>query len=264
MGDAEGILTSLAMADAAVTRNDHIIAVLLLCLVVFLGVSAFAVRRIVRAELKRKSRFEQGPGYSVTRPSAAALLDAPQQWLAIHTANLHLVQSALEVQNPRSCVWGDVIGPFEPHLFISPPVNGWILVTGSDLPDPVDDVDQCFLFLMRLSQKLGEVQFFVRNRAVSHHGWVKLDTGKVIRGYIWAGETLWNQGAVTGAEGELRLRSLPYEDSKAFLGLSEALATNTERVNRLAGAWSIDPTLIEAGALEAKGISGDLLHSKLH
>ena len=60
--------------------------------------------------------------------------------------------------------------PFEPRLFISPPVQGWILVMGCDLPDPADDIDECFKFLTGLSRKLGEVQFFSRNRAVAQVG----------------------------------------------------------------------------------------------
>ena len=46
------------------------------------------------------------------------------------------------------------------RLFIAPRINGWILVFGSDLPDPSDDVDQCFHFVTGLSRKLGHVQLF--------------------------------------------------------------------------------------------------------
>ena len=44
----------------------------------------------------------------------------------------------------------------------------------------------------------------------------------------------------------------------------EATALNTERVVRVAAAWSLDPTTLEGVALEAKGISGQLPHWKLH
>jgi hypothetical protein len=268
MGDADGILTSLAWADVAVTRNDDIIAILLICLVVFVGVSALIVRRVVRAELRLKNQLRQAPPVPVIAPlSPAALVEPPLRWLAVRATSIPFVQSALELQNARACVWSDVlVPPFEPRLFIAPPVRGWILILGSDLPDPADDVDQCFLFLARLSQKLGEVQFFVRNRAVSHHGWMRLDCGRVLRAYMWAGETLWNQGTLTAAERELKMHCLSYGENAVMLSFAEreGLSVNTERVSRLAGEWGVDPTAIEAEALEAKGIAGDLLHSKLH
>lgn len=87
-----------------------------------------------------------------------------------------------------------------------------------------------------------------------------------MRAYVWAGETLWNQGTPTESERELNLRCLRYAESSDVLGLSEGelLSLNTERVIRLAGTWSVDPTSVEAEAFDAKGIAGDLLHSKFH
>ncbi|HWN96311.1 MAG TPA: hypothetical protein VNT99_14855, partial [Methylomirabilota bacterium] len=197
----------------------------------------------------------------------ASLFDAPSRWLAIRSQNPKAIQSALGVQHPRACSWSDALArPFEPRLFISPPVNGWVVVMGCDLPDPADDIDECFKFLIGLSQQLGEVQFFSRNRAVSHHGWARLNDGKVLRAYVWAGETLWEQGALTEAERGLKLRCLTYTESSDILGYAERelLSLNTERVVRLAAAWSLDPTSIGGVDLESKGIAGDLLHGKYH
>lgn len=252
--------------DAGAARNDEVVAVMLICLVVSIAVSAIVIHRIIRSEASRRTfPPPRSPGSFV--PSAAALVEAPVRWLAIRTVHPSVVQAALRVRHARACAWSDaLITPFEPRLFISPSVRGWVIVTGCDLPDPGDDVDKCFLFLTALSQKLGEVQFFVRNRPVSHHGWVRLDGGKVVRGYVWAGETLWAQGAMTDAEHQLKLRCLSYLETPDALGLTqrELLSANADKVLRLAGEWSIDPTTVEAEALEAKGIAGDLLHSKLH
>jgi hypothetical protein len=199
--------------------------------------------------------------------TCAAIFEAPSRWLAVRTHNPLSVQQAMGVQHPRACPWGDALStPFEPRLFISPPVQGWVLVMGCDLPDPIADIDECFLFLTRLSQQLGDVQFFARNRAVSHHGWARLDSGKVIRAYMWAGETLWNQGSETKAERDLKMRCLTYADNSDALGVAEreAFALNTDKVVRLAGAWSLDPTAVGADLLETNGIAGDLLHWKAH
>ena len=36
--------------------------------------------------------------------------------------------------------------PDRNEFFISPRVNGWVIVTGPGLPNPGDDVDACFVF----------------------------------------------------------------------------------------------------------------------
>ncbi len=222
------------------------------------------LRSVVRRELRRRALF--APQSNSMRLSAA-LFEAPARWLAVRSQNPHAIETALGVHNSRACSWSDALAtPFEPRLFISPPVNGWIVVMGCDLPDPADDIDECFKFLTDLSRKLGEVQFFSRNRAVAHHGWARVQDGKVLRAYVWAGETLWNQGAMTDIERQLKLRCLTYTESSEVLALAERelLASNTDRVLRVAAAWSIDPTAVEETTFESKGIAGDLLHSKLH
>src|SRR5688572_7091013 len=265
MGEASGILTTPAVSVApSVSRQEDLVAVLLILMVAAIVLTIGVLRTVVRRELMRRSLFQ--PKSDSLRLSAG-LFEAPSRWIAVRSHNPHLIETALGVHNSRMCSWSDALAtPFEPRLFISPPVNGWIVVMGCDLPDPVDDIDQCFKFLTELSRKLGEVQFFSRNRAVAHHGWARVQDGKVLRAYVWAGETLWNQGAITQAERELKLRCLTYGESSDVLGMAERelLALNTERVVRMAAAWSIDPTAVEDAAFESKGIAGDLLHSKLH
>ena len=265
MAEGSTILTSPAVpAEARLSRPDDIVAVLLIAMVTAIVVCIGVLRLIARRELRRGDR---GKKILAAPPLSAVLFDAPSRWLAVRGENPQAVESALGVHNSRACSWSDALAtPFEPRLFISPPVQGWILVMGCDLPDPADDVDDCFKFLTGLSRKLGEVQFFSRHRAVAHHGWARLADGKVIRAYAWAGETLWNQGTMTESERVLKFRCLTYTESSEVFGLAqrEVLALNTERVVRLAAAWSIDPMSIEGAALEGKGIAGDLLHSKLH
>jgi len=47
----------------------------------------------------------------------------------------------------------------EGKLFIAPPIQGWILVLGEGLPQPDDDVDICYRFLINISRRLGECSF---------------------------------------------------------------------------------------------------------
>ena len=264
MTPASSILTAPALlAEVSPSRPDDLVAVLLIAMVTAIIVCIAILRWVVRREIG----LRVGPtGFSAPHFSTS-VFEAPNRWLAVRSQNPRAIQDALGLQHARDCTWSDAIGaPFEPRLFIAPPVDGWILVMGCDLPDPADDVDECFKFLCALSHKLGEVQFFSRHRAVSHHGWARLSDGRVLRAYAWAGETLWNQGAITDAERDLKLRCLAYQQSSNVLGLAERelLALNTERVVRLAARWSVDPTAIEGATLEHKGIAGDLLHGRYH
>jgi hypothetical protein len=264
MGEGSSILTVPAVrADVPVSRHDDLVAVLLIAMVTAILACIGVLRLVIRRELRRRSPQQQ---FNPARLSAS-LFEPPTRWLAVRSQNPQAIQSALGVQHPRACSWSDALArPFEPRLFISPPVNGWVVVMGCDLPDPSDDIDECFKFLANLSQKLGEVQFFSRNRAVGHHGWARLNSGKVLRAYAWAGETLWNQGAATTAERDLNVRCFGYTEDVEALGYGEreVLTLNTERVVRLAAAWSLDPTSIDGADLENKGIAGDLLHGKYH
>jgi hypothetical protein len=265
MAEGSSILKNPAVpVEAGVSRHDDLVVVLLIAMVTAIIVCIGVLRFIARRELRRRRNNESV--LTVPRLSAA-LFDAPTRWLAVRGQNPHAIQNALAVHNARACSWTDALAaPFEPRLFISAPVQGWILIIGCDLPDPADDVDECFKFLTGLSRKVGEVQFFSRHRAVGHHGWARLENGKVVRAYAWAGETVWNQGTMTDAERDLKLRCLTYTESSEVLGLAEreVLALNTERVVRLAAAWSLDPTAVHGADLDSEGIAGDLLHSKFH
>lgn len=195
-------------------------------------------------------------------PSAAnhsALFHPPSCWLAIRSRNVFAVQVALGLNNPRPCLCCEGLAG-ETKLFIAPPIKGWILVAGSGLPDPVDDVDVCFRFLQNLSRELGHVQLFSVSRILQHHGWVRVEKGRVQRAYVWAGRTLWTQGAPTRAESELNLKCYDYFDptSGNTFSMPEGVATNVDRLPLLASAWSLDPAHIDQRLLEAAcGIAGE-------
>jgi hypothetical protein len=155
----------------------------------------------------------------------------PANWLAIRSLEPETVRAAL---------------PNEDEFFISPRVNGWVIVTGPGLPDPGDNVDECFRLLAGLSRKLGHVQFFYAERFSAHHAWARMDDGYVTRAYAWAGEAVWNQGPKTMAEIEIGMKCFGYgENSDAeFWTTHESAAENVEKVPLLASRWSIDPVIL--------------------
>jgi hypothetical protein len=164
----------------------------------------------------------------------------PANWLAIRSVASEMVLSTLTGKG---------------KFFISPRVNGWVIVTGPDLPNPSDDVDACFHFLTALSREVGHVQFFYAEKFSRHHAWARMDDGCVTRAYAWAGETVWNQGVKTMAEIEMGMKCFVYgENSDAeFWATNEKAAANVEKIPLLAARWSIDPVILHY----VDGITGE-------
>ena len=173
-------------------------------------------------------------------PFAHIAVQRPSTWLAVRSVEAERVRSALAGNG---------------KFFISPRVNGWVVVTGPDLPDPGEDVDACHLFLTALSRELGHVQFFHAEKFSRHHAWARMDDGCVTRAYAWAGETVWNQGAKTLAENRLGMKCSGYGENPdaEFWTINENAAANVEKVPLLAARWSIDPAILH----RANGIAGE-------
>ena len=256
----------LAETTARFPEQGHTLIVglflLLLGLVMGIGVAGFV---LVIYSLRKGKLAEGGGGMfgmERDRRSASALLGLPNRWLAIRSGNPYVVQAALGLYKPTPCSWEEGLSAAaEQRLFISPSVNGWVLVFGSSLPDPADDVDKCFKFVLDVTRKLGQVQFFSYNRVVSYHSWVQADQGRILRAYAWAGKTVWNQGTATRAESELGLTCYDYSEPapRQTFAQSDPVAVNTDRVPLLAARWSIDPAAIDSRALrQSHGITGRL------
>ena len=236
-----------------------LLLLLLFSLVLFTGagLGIFVVRLLKHQRASRKqNRWKL---INATTDSTASLYPArrPNSWLAVKSDKLLAVQCALGLHNAKPCSWKDGL---EQTLFIAPPVQGWVLIFGSGLPDPGDDIDDCYRFVMDLSRKLGQVQFFTASRILHHHAWIKVDKGRVVRAYAWAGRTVWKQGMQTTAEVDLDLRCFDYLESleQTTFGQPDVFATNVEKVHLLAARWSVDPALLEQSLLpQENGISGE-------
>lgn len=186
-------------------------------------------------------RSPETPPASAMPDVDRTFLPLPNKWLAIKHESMLAVQSVLHLHNPQACLWAEGMS-HEECVFISPCIEGWIIVTGDSIPDPSDDADISFRFLLNLSRELGEVQFFCASPIFHYHSWVKVRSGKVIRAYAWAGQTLWNQGTKTREEMELGLRTFEYADEtkSLFCEDTSTFASNAEKVSRLAARWSLD------------------------
>jgi hypothetical protein len=255
---------------SSVLRQHDVITLLLIFLFFFalgLGVLFFLGYRFLRSNrLTIRPAARKREEWADAKRSQSRLFESPVRWIAIRSGNLLPVQAALRLHNPTPCSWEEGLARAQGHkLFISPPVGGWILVMGSELPDPGDDVDKCFRFIMDLSLKLGHVQYFSVNRVVDHHSWAHAEQGRVVRAYAWAGRTVWNQGKMTREEMELGLRCFDYGEvaHRHNFDQVDPVAANTEKVLALAARWSIDPTTVDERMVrEGRGIAGKLSRTR--
>ena len=253
----------------ASSEASEVFAIVLLLLLAVIGgigvgfvwLSSYHVKRRQEEE-QRLLEFNRLHAPPTAPNGTRSIYGLPKRWVAIRSNNQQAVRDAFRLQNPRTCTWEEGLAEAsQSKLFISPPVGSWILVMGTCLPDPHEDVDQCFHFLNELSAKLGHVQFFLSDRVLYHHAWVRAQDGLIQRAYAWAGETLWNQGPMTMAEMELGLHCLQYGDST---GADEFppppfIQTNTEKIMVLAANWSIDPLTVDQRALGlGQGLAGEV------
>jgi hypothetical protein len=195
--------------------------------------------------------------HTSTSSAPASYFARPTSWLAVKASNIMAVQTAMGLQKTATSSWPeDLRGG---RVFIMPPVNGWVLVMGPGLPEPEDDIDECFRWIIGLSRKLGQVQYFSADPVVYHHAWVRAERGRIVRAYAWAGKTLWKQGLRTTAEKDLAFHCPDYCEPVENAGShDDNVESNVEKVPMLAARWSVDPAAIDAWRLrDFKGITGE-------
>ncbi len=190
-------------------------------------------------------------------------------WLAVRTRDSHLVVEALHLDEPETANWDTGLGTvYSPeigagHVFVSPPVNGWTLVAGPGLPQPLGKnfADKATPFLLDLGTKFIEVQYFASCPQVDYFGWARIIDGKLVRAYAIGDEgTLWNKGKPTKEERALGLKQFDVRGIKAKrgdVGGELLMYPLEEHVMQIAQKWSLDPTRVnEAGAGPALGVIG--------
>ena len=251
--------------SAPPAQNMDVVALTLILLLLGIGGIGLFFVWLARQHTERV-RAEISASLAVERASArryniaVSLFGFPSRWLAIRSSNTPLIQEALRLRHVQSCTWEDSLATTrDQRLFVTPPIDGWTLVYGAGLPEARADVDTFYRFFLALSHKLGHVQYFTTDRVLSHHGWARAEGGKIVRAYIWAGETLWNEGPQTEAERELAMTCLGYAEPfpAPALGGVEPAIRNLEKVARLAAEWSVNLADIrEPRIFNAPGIVG--------
>jgi hypothetical protein len=190
-------------------------------------------------------------------PDRPAAFGFKMAWFAIRTRDTDRLVGMLGLRDPKNCNWRTGIGTVyddqlgENHVFVSPPVNGWSFVVGLALPYPVGRsfVDKCTPTLLELGAAFIEVQYFFSYPLIDFYAWAKVVDGKMVRAFAIGEEgIIWNKGKSTKEESSLGLKLFELRGvrgRKGDAGGELILYPTEEHVMRLAGRWSLDPTLLE-------------------
>lgn len=205
-------------------------------------------------------------------PELSELADRPvafghkMLWLAVRADSPAQVAAALYIQNIAYANWRTGVASAYDHgmrtgsVFLSPRVDGWVLVAGG-LPYPGGTAgDKPLLDLLKnLSHRFGEVQYFGTHLAARWHAWAKWINGAPVRAFAYRGderEAFWNIGTPTQQERDLGLGLGP-------AAADDATAPEEADVMRLAAAWSVDPTQLETRGLpRATGMYAEILGAR--
>ena len=167
---------------------------------------------------------------------------APNVWLAIRAQDKDYLSKAFQMTDSLCLPWDEARQTCShTELLFSPPIKGWIIVSGHPLTCWTTDIDHCFHLMKRLSRVLGLVQLFRIEPASGDHLWTQAMNGSILRGYANSNGVIWNQGELTSAEKKLHLECTTYGNALPSHSL-ESPAGNADLIYRLASLWSVDPS----------------------
>ena len=175
-------------------------------------------------------------------------------WLAIKASDAEEVLKSLNLQNVQPANWHTgFVAAYNGHVFVSPPVNGWVFVVSPKLPEPdwSNGAGAWNSLLVGLSGKFGEAQYFGTHRVVGYHAWARFINGKEARAFAFLGErleTLADRGEKTAGELELGYDYLAADSdikSESYWQRDDACWPDEEHVMEVAGKWSVNPTTLE-------------------
>lgn len=182
-------------------------------------------------------------------------------WIAIKAKNSCEVAQYIELDNQKEVNWIEgTIRAYEGDIFITPNLNGWIIIHGWGLPTPDSKFgsDETVALLNYLSGKFEEAYLFGNHRVSSVAFWGKSLKGKLKRLYVVADGT----GKVIGEPNSLELKwnLIDLSENKPNPNKDEwdkLKYPGEDEVIEIAEYWSINPMEIsKLENIEGKGITG--------
>ncbi|MCW3105441.1 MAG: hypothetical protein JWO09_3881 [Bacteroidetes bacterium] len=217
-----------------------------------------AIRVIMLIYRLRKAK-SSSPRQKVFSAAEQTTPDLPQgfgykcTWIAVKANDPQKVAECLKLRNISACNWAAGISKaYDDSVFISPPLGGWIIAAGVNLPAPesTNDIHEVKKMLAALSLVFGEAQLFSTHRVVEYHCWIKAAAGAVTRIYAFSGEAGENiaiEGRPTRIENQYQLVNTFSEESDQdnYFDRDDLTWPDEELVMKIAADWSIDPTKLD-------------------
>jgi len=176
-----------------------------------------------------------------TTPDAPVGFGYKNQWLTVKTSDPKGLAEFLEISGLKPANWASgVKAAYEGDIFISPVIDGWVVVLGIEITDPDKEEDK--ELFRKLSKKYGECQFFLTHRVVEYHAWVQAKEGEITRSYVYFAEegTLDISGKPTDIEKGLHLVNTFSEESneEGYWDREDLCIPDEELVMKIAEGWS--------------------------
>ena len=178
-------------------------------------------------------------------------------WLAFRGATPQAVAKALDLREVAPLSWvAGVAGAYAGRVFVTPPVDGWVLATSTRLPDVGggQHADGATSLLTRLSHQFDEVQYFGTHQDIGWLAWARFVNGAPTRKFAYLaaqGAILWDEGALTNEEHALGLDF----GAKA---VRDGAVPDERDVFALAARWSVDPSTLGQRLEPGTGLGGAL------
>lgn len=215
---------------------------------------------------KPKTEPSQTEPLSTEQPPMAEMLpDKPRpfgyktSWLCVKCDSSERVIDALGLKNAARSNWEFGLSQTRDRVFVSPPLDGYVLAVGYDTFGIMPSADEEVEALKTIAAKFDEVQCYASHRVSDFYAWAKFVKGELVRGYGWnggEGMVYLNEGELTPEEENLGFDSFIQRDEDDWESVE---FPDEESVVEIADAWGIDPLFEDNDYPEAFGYICDKL-----
>ncbi len=175
-------------------------------------------------------------------------------WLCIKSATPQEVIKVLGLTNDCEANWESGLkaanNAFMEKVFVSPLINGYVLVIGYIPFGVKNSVKEELDTLKKFADKFDEMSCFATQSTVDIHVWAKYTGGKLKRGYGWlgeSGEVYLNEGNLTPEEFKLGYNKLITDPECDW---DKVIIPDMEHVFAMAKEWGIAPDLSDVNNAE--------------
>ena len=218
-------------------------------------------------EWSRRRKSAQESTHTVHQQPAATTLDIkaePDQpigfgrknlWVAVRGNDPRQLAQSLQLHGVQPCNWhsGFLAAYAYPsdYVFVTPPVDGFLMAVGTALPDPGDAaaLPSWRSLMSRLSATFGSAHFFATHRGSGYSAWARYSEGVEDRLFAHGDEGIHDLGAPLPEEAAILAR-LPdptaAETDPEYWERDDVRSPEEEDVLRLAAAWTVDPSSLES------------------